>query len=222
MRIRNLIVRYGATTALDIGELTLKRGVCYAVIGANGCGKSTLARCIAGVIKPTSGEVGLQSDDKVRYMPQHSYAFYGSTLSNVMLGVNATAHGKERARMLIDALNLTTVARQGAKQLSGGQTARMALARTLVGQGTWLVLDEPTAALDSGSMLAAEGLIRSYRDEFDAGVILITHSLKQAKRVSDQLVFMENGHVVEQGETKRLIDDPQTPALTRFLELFGA
>ncbi len=222
MRIDGLIVRYGDVTALDIDGLVLERGTSYAVIGANGCGKSTLARCIAGVLEPTAGAVTLEADDRVRYMPQRSYAFYGSTRANVLLGADAASGAMGRAEELMDALDLTALAQQKAKRLSGGQTARMALARTLVGPGTWLLLDEPTAALDGESMLKAERLVQEYRESFDAGVVYITHSLKQAARVSDMLVFMEGGRIVEMGRTEQLLDRPRTPSLARFLELFGS
>lgn len=222
MRIDGLIVRYGDVTALDIDGLVLERGTSYAVIGANGCGKSTLARCIAGVLEPTAGAVALEADDRVRYMPQRSYAFYGSTRANVLLGADAASGAMGRAEELMDALDLTVLAQQKAKRLSGGQTARMALARTLVGPGTWLLLDEPTAALDGESMLKAERLVQEYRESFDAGVVYITHSLKQAARVSDMLVFMEGGRIVEMGRTEQLLDRPRTPSLARFLELFGS
>ena len=222
MRIDGLIVRYGDATALDIDGLVLERGTSYAVIGANGCGKSTLARCIAGVLEPTAGAVALEADDRVRYMPQRSYAFYGSTRANVLLGADAASGAMGRAEELMDALDLTALAQQKAKRLSGGQTARMALARTLVGPGTWLLLDEPTAALDGESMLKAERLVQEYRESFDAGVVYITHSLKQAARVSDMLVFMEGGRIVEMGRTEQLLDRPRTPSLARFLELFGS
>ena len=222
MRIDGLIVRYGDVTALDIDGLVLERGTSYAVIGANGCGKSTLARCIAGVLEPTAGAVALEADDRVRYMPQRSYAFYGSTRANVLLGADAASGAMGRAEELMDALDLTALAQQKAKRLSGGQTARMALARTLVGPGTWLLLDEPTAALDGESMLKAERLVQEYRESFDAGVVYITHSLKQAARVSDMLVFMEGGRTGEMGRTEQLLDRPRTPSLARFLELFGS
>lgn len=222
MRIDGLIVRYGDVTALDIDGLVLERGTSYAVIGANGCGKSTLARCIAGVLEPTAGAVALEADDRVRYMPQRSYVFYGSTRANVLLGADAASGAMGRAEELMDALDLTALAQQKAKRLSGGQTARMALARTLVGPGTWLLLDEPTAALDGESMLKAERLVQEYRESFDAGVVYITHSLKQAARVSDMLVFMEGGRIVEMGRTEQLLDRPRTPSLARFLELFGS
>ena len=222
MRIDGLIVRYGDVTALDIDGLVLERGTSYAVIGANGCGKSTFARCIAGVLEPTAGAVALEADDRVRYMPQRSYAFYGSTRANVLLGADAASGAMGRAEELMDALDLTALAQQKAKRLSVGQTARMALARTLVGPGTWLLLDEPTAALDGESMLKAERLVQEYRESFDAGVVYITHSLKQAARVSDMLVFMEGGRIVEMGRTRQLLDRPRTPSLARFLELFGS
>lgn len=222
MKIDDLTLCFGDRTALDIAHLEFIPGASYAVIGHNGCGKSTLARCICGIIKPTSGSITYAPQDCVRYMPQRSYAFFGTTRNNILLGASGNTQAESHADMLIDQLSLGNVAHVSAKRLSGGETARMALARTVMGPATWLILDEPTSALDGKSTLAAERIIDEYRTRWNAGIILITHSLRQARRATDRIVFMEEGRVVEEGETDACLTRPQTSSLARFVEIFGS
>lgn len=222
MKLENIIVRFGDRTALDIARLDFERGKTYAVIGHNGCGKSTLMRCACNIIRPTEGSVSFEADDCVRYMPQHSYAFYGSTRKNILLSSTRETHAETRADYLIDQLHLSHVTQSSAKSLSGGETARMSFARTIMEPATWLMLDEPTAALDVESTLVAERLVKEYRTELNAGIILITHSLKQAQRIADYVVFMEKGCVIEQGETAACLANPKTASLARFVEIFGS
>lgn len=221
MRLENLEVSFNTRLALSIDSFEFEPNGCYCIIGHNGSGKTTLARCITNTLEGYRGNVELDpSEQRIRYMPQRSYAFYGSAMRNVLLG--AGKHDDEsagRARYLMERLALSGLAQARAKTLSGGETARMAFARTLMDEADWLILDEPTAAFDIESTLTAEKLIEEYRDEYGAGVILITHSLNQARRVTDQLVFMEAGHIVEFGDTGPVLDHPATAALSRFIEM---
>jgi ABC-type phosphate transport system ATPase subunit len=118
-------------------------------------------------------------------------------------------------------LGIDALAGQSAKKLSGGETARMALCRILMKRYELLILDEPTAAMDMESTLAAEGLIRKSCTETGCAVLLITHSIGQARRLSDQLLFLQVGKLIEQGETAQLLTAPQCEETKRFLEFFG-
>ena len=129
---------------------------------------------------------------------------------------------EHRMEALLKYLSIDALAQAKAKRLSGGETARMVLARLLMGDYTYLLLDEPTAALDVMSTLSAERLIASYRDAFGAGVVIVTHSVKQAERLSDEILFMSGGRIVETGPTRDVIAHPQTKELRRFFEIAGA
>nr|MCR4747008.1 tungsten ABC transporter ATP-binding protein [Clostridiales bacterium] len=101
-------------------------------------------------------------------------------------------------------------------------TAKMALCRTVLSDAQVLLLDEPTAAMDIESTLAAEEIIRRVNRESGATIIMITHSLSQARRLSDMLVFMKDGKVIETGETKKVLNAPDKTETKEFLEFFGS
>ncbi len=221
MKLQNVVVRYGKREALTIDALSFERGTVYAVLGSNGCGKSTLAKVLSGLLTPQEGSCSSSPDELVGYMPQRSYAFYGSVLKNVQLGAARGSDTGEWIEHVMKKLDLARMASEKGKSLSGGETARMALARVLVGNHTFLVLDEPTASLDVESTLAAEQLIQEYREIHNATVVLITHSLSQARRMSDIAIFMKSGRIVEMGESSTMLQVPQTPELKSFIEVLG-
>ena len=214
---------YGGRVVLDFpgGELP-GDGVC-AVIGTNGSGKSTLARLAAGVLEPDRGCPGWPGRPRVGYLPQHSYPFQMSVRANVLL--NAAGRGRkearERADALLDRLGILALADKPAHHLSGGETARMALARLLMRDYGLLVLDEPTAAMDIRSTALAEELVGGYQARTGCAVLWITHSLKQARRTARAVFFIQEGQLAEQGPAETLLTAPRTEALRRFLDFYA-
>ena len=221
MRLETAVKRYGTKTALDVAGIEFPRGQICAVMGVNGCGKTTLARVLAGTIKPDEGGRILDPGETVGYMPQRSYAFYGTLAHNVALGAKGRRFD-ERCQELVEELGLSHLEREQAKKLSGGETARMVLARVLAGTWTHLVLDEPTAALDSPSTLAAERLMRDYCTEENVGIVMVTHSVSQARRLADRAIFMDGGRIIEEGPAADILSHPTTPELSEFLAVLGA
>lgn len=207
---------YGDKTVLSFDGAELEKGKIYGVIGPNGSGKSTFAKILAGVAD--ADKKGKASDiASVGYMPQQSYAFRMTTLSNILLG----SGDKVRAEKLMDAFSLRGLENARADRLSGGETARMALCRLMMKSFELVILDEPTAAMDMESTLVAEKLIRDYVEETGCALVLITHSLSQARRLSDELMFFCGGRLTEHGETEPLIEHPARPETKMFLELYG-
>ena len=209
---------YGKRTVLDVPSLTLRPGRICAVIGANGSGKSTLVRILAGVLRSDSGARALPELLSVGYMPQKSYPFRMSVLKNVML----TGHDREKALALLEELGIRDLAAQRASRLSGGETARMALARLLMTKHDVLLLDEPTASMDMESTILTEKrLVRECREN-DCAVLLVTHSLQQARRIADDAIFLSKGRLIEQGAAERVLYMPNRPETRQFLNFFGA
>ena len=128
MRLPPMRKTYSGRTVLDVPEIELADGAVHAVIGANGSGKSTLARLAAGAIRPDDGRDARPA--RAGYMPQRSYAFHMSALSNLRL----TGADRARAQAQLEAFGLGALARQKAPSLSGGETARLALARLQIGR----------------------------------------------------------------------------------------
>ena len=207
---------YRGRCVLKLPDFTFADGSVTAVIGPNGSGKSTLAKVLAG-LELADGRVHPLPPLQLGYMPQKSYAFRMSLEKNLRL--NGTDPG--RLAQLMQALQLEPLARQRAKKLSGGETARMALARLLMRDYDLLILDEPTAAMDMESTLVAEKLLSEYRRSTGASILLITHSLQQARRIADDVLFLHRGALAEQGPANRLLSAPQSTELKEFLEFYG-
>ena len=181
---------YKGRLVLDMPSLDLEGGKVYSIVGANGSGKSTFAKILAGIVDADEG-VGALAD--VGYMAQKSYAFNMSLEKNILIN----GEDKERCQKLMEALNISHLASNKAKTLSGGETAKMALARIMMKDYKVLILDEPTAAMDRESVSLAEELIKEYCKQTQCVTILITHSLEQAKRMSDEIIEIDYGKIIK-------------------------
>ena len=206
---------YDGRVVLDFPGLELKPGKIYAILGANGSGKSTFSRIAAGILPADqkcriSGSVG--------YLPQKPYAFRASLKKNILL----TGGEEEKAAALMDALQIRHLEKKRADRLSGGETARMALARLMMKRYDLVILDEPTAAMDMETTSAAEDLILKYAKETGCILILVTHSLQQARRVADEAIFFHKGRLLEAGDAAKLLYQPTRPETRQFLEFYGS
>lgn len=215
MILQNLRKSYDGRIVLDVSSLELENGKIYAVIGANGSGKSTMAKIAAGIIDPDSAK----PDNKLQtgYMPQKSFAFRMSLRKNMRIN----GGDAEREEALLKALKIEHLADAGAKRLSGGETARMALARLLMRDYELIVLDEPCSAMDIESTLLAEKLIRDYRDRIGCAVLIVTHSISQAERIANEVLFLSDGKLIERGSPEKLINDPESEITRRFIEFYS-
>lgn len=216
MKIRALSKTYGSRVVLRTPEFSLERGRIYAVVGANGSGKTTLARLISGAERCDDGQPVLPGVP-VGYMPQKSFAFRMDVRANLLLG----SRDRQLAGRLMEELGLGALADMPAHRLSGGETARMALARLLMLERPLLVLDEPTASMDMEYTAASERLIRSRCDSTGAAVMLVTHSLQQARRICDEALFLKDGRLVERGKKEVLLYSPAQPETRAFLDFYG-
>ena len=215
MKLPPITKTYGGRRVLDLPALELADGAIHAVIGANGSGKSTLARILAGVITPDQGSFPCMG--QAGYMPQRSYPFRMSVVRNLQL----TGAGRERAMAQLELFGLAGLARQNARGLSGGETARLALARVLMEDHPLLILDEPTAAMDVAAALRSEEILLDYQVRTGCTVVLVTHSMTQARRLAGQVLFLKDGHLVEQGETEQVLSHPRCADTRAFLDFYA-
>ena len=216
MKTRAFSKTYGQRRVLELPELTLSEGRITAVIGPNGSGKSTFAKILAGIERP-DGKKPILSDASVGYLPQKSFPFRMSTEKNIL----TNGPDRDRAVELMKALSIDALRNQSAKKLSGGETARMALCRILMKRYDLLILDEPTTAMDMESTLAAEQLIVKTCRETGCAVLLITHSISQARRISSRVLVLQRGGLVEQGAAETLLSSPEREETRRFLDFYG-
>ena len=216
MKIFPMTKTYEGRTVLDFPGAELRSGRIYAVIGANGSGKSTLARIAAGIVKADRRGPCLDAAS-VGYMPQKNYAFRMSTRANLLLN----GSDEDRAKELMESLQLDHLANKRADRLSGGETARMALARLMVRDFDLVILDEPTAAMDMESTLLAEKVICDYVRRTGCTLILVTHSLQQARRIAHRVLYFHKGCLMESGPAEQILSRPQMPETEGFLEFYG-
>jgi ABC-type multidrug transport system ATPase subunit len=216
MKIAPFSKTYDKRTVLAFSGMELHPGKIYAIIGANGSGKSTFAKILAGIETADQKKKPLTGVD-VGYLLQKNYAYRMSTVANILL------NGKDEARAakLMEALQLGHLEHKRADKLSGGETARMALARLMMRQYTLTILDEPTAAMDMETTLLSEKLILEYVRESGCALILVTHSLQQARRLAHEVLYFHKGQLLEQGDAAAVLNAPQKEETQKFLEFYG-
>lgn len=214
---------YQHEKVLDFPGFSFCPGKVYAIIGANGSGKSTFARIVTGILHadhntpPYSGSI-----PSIGYLPQKPYSFCMSLYKNLMLnGSGNKSKNIQKAEELLTELNLKPLMNKKANCLSGGEKAKMALARLLMREYSLILLDEPTAAMDINSTLRSESLIRNCCDSSNTTVILITHTLKQAQRIADDILFFKEGQLLEYGPAREMLLCPRKATTQEFLEFYG-
>jgi len=217
MRISAFSKTFEGRKVLDFPGVELEKGKIYCIIGANGSGKSTFAKVLSGVL-PTDNKGKILEDISVGYMPQKNYAFRMKVKANIQLGKKDEA----QAQKLMRAFQIEHLADKRADHLSGGETARMALARLMMRSYDLVILDEPTAAMDVATTGLAEEEIRRYVQETRCALVLVTHSLRQAQRIADEVLFFHEGKLAEFGRKEELLGNPEKPETRQFLDFYGA
>jgi len=216
MKLNAFTKTYEGRTVLDFPGMEIQPGTIYAVIGANGSGKSTFGKILAGTLQ--SDRRGRHMDNcSVGYMPQKNFAFRMTTKANILL------NGKDEARAnaLMDGIQIRHLEKKRADRLSGGEMARMALARLMMKRYDLVILDEPTAAMDMETTILSEDLILQYVKETNCALILVTHSLQQARRIADDVWYFHKGKLLESGPKDQILNTPTQEETRTFLEFYG-
>lgn len=188
------------TTALSEISIHVEEGEFVSFLGPSGCGKTTLLSIIAGLIKPTQGNVLLENKpvsnakNQIGYMLQQDYLFPWKTIEeNILIGLKLSKQLNDKTKSatlgLLTQIGLIGVENQLPKQLSGGMRQRVALVRTLATEPKLLMLDEPFSALDYQTKLKLEDLVSYTLDEFKKTAILVTHDIGEAIAMSDRVVL---------------------------------
>ena len=245
LRVNNLHKHYGSNAVLQGISLALQPGETLALLGPSGSGKSTCLRCINYLEKPDQGEVWLGHEligqtglgatrrllsDREMAAQRREIAmvfqlFYLwphlSVRDNVALGpMRAQGMQKDQAYALaeamLDKVHLRHKADAFPEYLSGGQQQRVAIARALAQQPQVILFDEPTSALDPELVGEVLAVIRELAEE-GRSMIMVTHEVRFARDVADRVIFMEGGHIVEQGAAAQVIDQPAEARTRSFL-----
>ena len=222
---------YGSKRALDGLTLDVHSGEMIAILGSSGCGKTTLLRCLAGLVTPDSGTIRFGGEDVTRLPPQErpigmvfqNYALFPNMTVAENIGFPLKVRGRpareisSRVEELLDLVGLTALAARHPNELSGGQQQRTALARALSPAPQVLLLDEPLSALDAVVRDNLRDELRRIQQKVKTTALLVTHDQAEALAVADRVVVMQEGRIEQLATPEVLYDRPQTAFSASFI-----
>jgi len=232
--IKNLNKHYGPFHALKNVNLTVKRGEVIALIGSSGSGKSTLIRCINLLEEYSSGSIAVDgvSVEKGKNLAKvraevgmvfqqfnlfpHMTALRNVATAPVRVRGISWAEAEARAKQLLERVGLAAHTHKYPDQLSGGQQQRVAIARSLAMEPAVLLFDEPTSALDPEMVGEVLDVIQKLAST-GGTMLVVTHEMAFARKVSNRIIFMEKGELIEQGSPDSFFDNSQTERAKNFL-----
>ena len=243
IEVRHLYKKFeqkGVTVeALSDINLTVEQGDIYGIIGMSGAGKSTLVRCLNFLEKPTEGQVLIegqelgaltekelrgQRSDIAMIFQNFNLLMQKSVLDNVCFPMQIQGKKKkearERARELLKTVGLSEKEKAYPAQLSGGQRQRVAIARALAMQPDILCFDEPTSALDPELTGEVLKVLRNLAEK-KTTMIMVTHEMAFARDVASQVIFIDDGYILEQGRPEEEFDNPEQERTKQFLSSYS-
>lgn len=233
LELDQVCMAYGDIDVITDVSITVAPGTTTCIIGPSGSGKSTLLRGVNRLHEPKAGRIRLADDDALALKPdvlrrriglvfQHFNLFPDHTaLENVALALrNVKKMSKKQAQQIaaarLDEVGLAERADHRPRDLSGGQQQRVAIARALAMDPEVMCFDEATSALDPELVKGVLNLMANLAQR-GMTMLVVTHEMGFARKVADQVVFMDEGRVVETGTPEQIFDHPQSPRLRRFL-----
>ena len=238
LRIEGLKKSYGDNVVIDGLDLEVRAGEVIVVIGPSGCGKSTLLRCINALEDIQGGRIlleGQEVDGKSKNIAQirqklgmvfqsydlfpHKTIIDNVTLSPIKVQKRPKEEAVAEAEALLERVGLLDKRDDYPRQLSGGQKQRVAIARALAMKPEIMLLDEITAALDPEMVHEVLDVILDLAREGKT-MIIVTHEMSFARAVADRVIFLEGGHIVEEGIPEQFFDNPKIERAREFLHTF--
>ena len=233
--VKDLKKNYNGLDVLKGIDLTINKGDVVCLVGPSGCGKSTFLRCLTRLEEPDGGTVMLDGKEiterdidatraQMGMVFQHFNLFphltvkKNITLAPVRLGRMSQAAADKQAMELLERIGLADKADVYPNMLSGGQKQRIAIVRALAMNPEVLLFDEPTSALDPELTVEVLAVMRDLAAD-GMTMLVVTHEMGFARNVSNQVVFMEHGVVVEQGPAKEIFTAPREERTRAFLRL---
>ncbi len=223
---------FNGRTVLDGLDLEVEKGQLLALIGPSGIGKTTLLRLLGGLIYPDTGNIRILDSEfsrsngsdiplrrKISMIFQKPVILNGTVLENVAYPLKLRGvQGRDgMAEEILESMKLGELSHCRAKDLSGGEMQRLAFARATIYKPQVLLLDEFTAHLDPGNVKMLENALLAFMEENDSTVIIATHNMFQAKRISNKTAMMLDRGIVEIGETSEIFNEPKDERTMAFV-----
>ena len=229
--MKDLTKHFGETRAVQDFTVTLNDGELVCLLGPSGCGKSTVLNMLAGIVPPTSGVILFDGEDVTRLPPEQrgiglvfqNYALYPhmTVMGNITFPLeiqNVPKPEREaRARAMAELVHMGGLLSRKPRELSGGQQQRVAIARSLVKNPRLLLLDEPLSNLDARLRLEMREEIRRIQQETRVTTIFVTHDQEEAMSISDHVVLMKDGFLMQHAGPQELYNQPANQFAADFL-----
>lgn len=231
LRLENIHKSFGKTEVIRGFDLSLQQGSMTTLLGPSGCGKTTILRLIAGLDLPTSGQIFLEDRDITHTTPQdrdigivfQSYALFPHLTVAENVGYSLKMQGVAKTEMAarvqeaLALVELSGLENRMIDQLSGGQQQRVALARSLILKPKVLLFDEPLSNLDANLRRIMRENIRNLQQKLNITALYVTHDQTEAFAVSDEVIVMNNGEIVQQGSPQTLYRQPKNEFMAKFM-----
>lgn len=230
LEVKDLRKDYEVNTPVVKGvSFRLHEGEFLSILGASGCGKTTLLRMLIGILEPTGGQILLDGVDITNAHPSarkmgivfQNYALFENmtVFMNVAyaMKVRRIPDYKEKTDSILRRMGLEELRDKKPGELSGGQQQRVAIARTMVLQPDIILFDEPLSALDVSTRLMMRREIKELQKEFGVTMLYVTHDQEEAFAMSDRIMVMHDGGIEQLDTPENLVEYPNTPFVQQFV-----
>jgi putrescine transport system ATP-binding protein len=231
VRVENVSKRFGDFVAVNNVSLDVERGEIFCLLGASGCGKTTLLRLLAGFETPSTGRLLIDGQDLASIPPYQrpvnmmfqSYALFPhmDVEHNVAFGLEQEALSRSEIRRrvgdILDIVRMSSFLKRKPHQLSGGQKQRVALARALVKRPKLLLLDEPLGALDRKLREHTQFELINIQQQLGVTFVVVTHDQGEAMTLATRIGVMNHGEIVQVGAPRQIYEFPQTRFVADFI-----
>ena len=231
LKIENISKIFEKERGVKNISFQLEKGELVSFLGPSGCGKTTLLNIIGGFVKNDSGSIYLEDKDITEYPPEkreivtvfQNYALFPhmNVVENVKYGLKYRGYNKEEqiklAKEYLKIVGLEGYEKNSVGELSGGQQQRVALARALVLQPKILLLDEPFSNLDAKLKIAMREEIKELQKRLGISMIFVTHDQEEALSISDRIVVISNGEIVQIGKPEEIYYSPKNRYVAEFI-----
>jgi tungstate transport system ATP-binding protein len=230
LEVQGLHKSYNGRQVLNVDELTIRRGEILALIGPNGAGKSTLLRTLHFLEPFDQGEIlykgrkvgfpiDLKTRRKIAMVFQRPVLFNGTVRDNIAYGLRVRGHyERKRVDAALEQFDLLSIAKEHARNISGGELQRVAIAQALVVEPELIFFDEPTANLDPFNAALIEDIIQSELRGRELTAVIVSHHVSQAVRIADQVAVIYSGEILERVASSRFLSEARDPRTQAYLE----